>query len=166
MKFPGKLWRRLWAILSPQDTPLEGRSVVEQVMLLTGIAFEDEDAVAEASPDDIAQTLYQGSVRLFRERIEAGVPLTVEEWNEWGKSKGGLVLRDWWQAANERVEELRQARLARFIIDDANSGGVVEAVIIGELDIAAQDFLVLQRFKRYMRESEVEQWQSHLLHSG
>lgn len=153
-------------MLRPQALPFESRSVVEQVMLLTGIAFEDEAAVAEASPDDIAQTLYQGSLRLFRERIEAGVPLTVEEWNEWGRSKGGLVLRDWWQAANQRVEELRDARLARFIVDDANGGGVVEAVIIGELSHAEQDFLVLQRFKRYTQESEVERWQNHLLRSG
>ncbi len=140
--------------------------MVEQVMLLTGIIFEDEDEAADASPDAIAQTLYQTSLRLFRERIEAGVPLSVKEWDAWGQSKGGLVLRDWWQAANQRVEELRDARLARFIIDDANGGGIVEAAIVGELDNEAQDWIILQRFKRYIRESEVEQWQSHLLQSG
>ncbi len=135
-------------------------------MLLTGIIFEDEDEAADASPDDIALTIYRASQRLFRARIEAGVSLSVEEWKTWGQSKGGLVLRDFWQAANQRVEELRDARLARFIVDDAQGGGVVESAIVSELSNEEQDWIVLQRFKRYIRESEVEQWQSHLLHSG
>lgn len=118
------------------------QSPVAQVLILTGIMFNEPDAVDAMSEEELGAQIFNGVQKLFREWIQAGLPMERERWDRWGQYAGGVILKEWWIHAQTQVEDLRIAKLAKLIHDTLSGKGKIERIALEILPDAEQDVLI------------------------
>lgn len=117
-------------------------SPVAQILMLTGIKFNDPDEAENMVDEEIGRAIFNGVQVLFTQWIEAGLTMDRERWDRWGQYEGGVILKDWWIHAKTQVEDLRIAKLAKLILDTLGGKGKIERIALEALPNEEQDVLI------------------------
>lgn len=95
--------------------------------------------------EDRLSELEAGFRLAFRRRLEAGVPMTAEEWAEWDHDDAGVFIQNLWLDEREQYERERRAVEAQFFASAIRGNILNEEAVFDRLPAEGQTQIMRQR---------------------